>query len=136
MQKQHFTERCTEITYCKLCQAPECLNKSCELQCQTPVCEQLTQHQPSTRSKAEITAEHSTPGAIKTSPVSVYDKELLISLLGVLKLMNTLELFYNETELKSMDEVPILWVITASQMNHKATALPLLLDNGVINDSA
>lgn len=34
--------------------------------------------------------------------------------------MNTLELFYNETELKSMDEVPILWVITASQMNHKA----------------
>lgn len=50
--------------------------------------------------------------------------------------MNTLELFYNETELKSMDEVPILWVITASQMNHKATALPLLLDNGVINDSA
>lgn len=34
--------------------------------------------------------------------------------------MNTLELFYNESELKSMDEVPILWVITASQMNHKA----------------
>lgn len=35
--------------------------------------------------------------------------------------MNTLELLYNETELKSMDEVPILWVITASQMNYKAT---------------